>query len=169
MFRSSGTLCWLAAICSNVSSLFESCCDLSPILVSWNLPGTSISFLHLVNSDAYIRSPNMSSAHAIRCSYREVCESTNWALTVAMATGLSREGLQCRAIYHYIKNYMCVWRGGTLDSVIDMQFIILHWMLLKDERLKWILSPDNVSLIFSCGVGWVYYIISDVILKVSLE
>ncbi len=69
----------------------------------------------------------------------------------------------------FIKNYMCVWRGGTLDSVIDMQFIILHWMLLKDERLKWILSPDNVSLIFSCGVGWVYYMISDVILKVSLE
>lgn len=82
-----------------------------PVLVSWNPPGTSISFFHLVNSDAYIRSPNMSSAHAIRCNYHEVCKSTNRALAVAMVTGLSSGGLQCRAIYHFNKNYMCVSKG----------------------------------------------------------
>ncbi len=122
-----------------------------PILVSWNLPGTSISFFHLVNSDAYIRSPNMSSAHAIRCNYREVCKSTNRALAVAMVTGLSSGGLQCRAIYHFNKNYMWCFKGWDSGlTVIDIQFIWLHWMLLKDERLKWILSPDKVSFIFSC-------------------
>lgn len=92
-------------------------------------------------------------------------ELTNRDLAVAMVTGLSSGGLQCGAIYHFNKNYVCFKGWVWAHNHIDMQFISLHWMILKDERLKWILSTDKVSFIFSCEVyGWVYYVISDVII-----
>lgn len=73
--------------------------------------------------------------------------------------------LQCGAIFHFKKNYVCFKGQVWAHNHIDIQFIWLHWMLLKDERLEWILSTDKVSFIFSCEVyGSVYYVISDVII-----
>lgn len=140
-------------------------CDVAASQKADGSPGISICFFHLVNSDAYIRFPNTSSAHAIHCNYRELCKNTNRALAVAMVTGLSSGGLQCGAIFHFNKNYVCFKGQVWAHNHIDIQFIWLHWMLLKDERLEWILSTDKVSFIFSCEVyGSVYYMISDVII-----
>lgn len=64
------------------------------------------------------------------------------------------EGASSAEQFIILLRTICVFQGVGLWThsltVIDIQFIWLHWMLLKDERLKRILSPDNVSFIFSC-------------------
>lgn len=101
-------------------------CDVATSQKADGSPGISICFFHLVNSDAYIRFPNTSSAHAIHCNYRELCKSTNRALAVAMVTGLSSGGLQCSAIFHFNKNYVCFKGQVWAHNHIDIQFIWLH-------------------------------------------
>jgi len=60
---------------------------------------------------------------------------------------------------------MCFKGRVWAHNHTDIQFISWHWMSLKDERLKWILSTDKVSFILSWKVyGWVYYVITNVII-----